>query len=149
MLSAIHLCLCKGEAELLSELSASSVGGIDGRIVETGVSALMMAAEGGEEAAVETLLEMKADPSAADHDGHTALMRAAFMGHAKIVGLLVKAGCAVDAVDAEGNSALHHAGRGAQEFVFDVLEMRHGANCELRNGKGELPEVASQPCRIS
>ena len=109
----------------------------------------MMAAEGGEEAAVETLLEMKADPSAADHDGHTALMRAAFMGHAKIVGLLVKAGCAVDAVDAEGNSALHHAGRGAQEFVFDVLEMRHGANCELRNGKGELPEVASQPCRIS
>ena len=93
-------------------------------------------------------LELGADAGAADSDGHTPLMRAAFMGHAKIVGLLVKAGCAVDATDAEGNSALHHAGRGSQEFIFDLLEMRHGADSELKNAKGEVPKVSAEPCKV-
>ena len=75
-------------------------------------------------------------------------MRAAFYGHTKIVGRLIQAGCAVDAVDHEGNSALHHAGRGAQEFVFDLLEMRYGADSELKNGKGEPPTVSAEPCRV-
>ena len=123
-------------------------GGVDARFEDTGVSALMLASESGDEEAVRTLLELGADAGAADSDGHTPLMRAAFMGHAKIVGLLVKAGCAVDATDAEGNSALHHAGRGSQEFIFDLLEMRHGADSELKNAKGEVPKVSAEPCKV-
>ena len=67
---------------------------------------------------------------------------------AAVAAQLLKAGCAVDAVDADGNSALHHAGRGAQEWLFDLLEMRHGADSELRNAKGEVPTVSAEPCRI-
>ena len=51
-------------------------------------------------------------------------------------------------MDAEGNSAMHHAGRGAQEYMFDLLEMRHGADTELKNGKGEAPKLSAEPCRL-
>ena len=39
----------------------------------------------------------------------------------------------MEAVDATGCSALHHAGRGAQEFAFDVLELKHGADAGDRS----------------
>ena len=147
--SAVHLCLTKGHSELLEALAAAAAaGGIDDRRPADGASALMLAAEAGEEAAIATLLGLGADAGASDDDGHTALMRAAFYGHAKAVGLLLGAGCAVDAVDREGSSALHHAGRGAQEWVFDLLEMRHGADSELKNAKGEVPTVQAEPCRM-
>ena len=169
---AVHLSLAKAGGELLGQLvdtaasttqqhatQASTSGdlggdggadadGIDSRLASTGVSALMLATEAGGVDAVRTLLGMGADAGAADTDGHTALMRAAFLGHAEIVRMLIAAGCAVDAVDAEGNSALHHAGRGSQEFIFDLLEMRHGADCERRNVKGEVPTLAAEPCRM-
>ena len=108
----------------------------------------MLASEEGNEEAVRWLLAKGAEVGAADGDGHTSLMRAAFMGHAKVVGLLIKASCAVNAIDAEGNSALHHAGRGSQEFIYDLLEMRYGANSELSNQKGEVPKLSATPCRI-
>lgn len=123
--------------------------GINCQFREDGVSALMMAAEAGEEAAARSLLEMDADASLADHDGHTALMRAAFKGHGALVGALIEAGAAVDAVDLAGNSALHHAGRSCQEFIFDLLELKHGADSSLLNHKGEAPKVAAEPCRVS
>ena len=108
----------------------------------------MRAAADGDESAVGALLAKRADPNAFDRDRHTALMRAAFHGHAKVIGLLCAAGVAVDAVDATGCSALHHAGRGSQEFAFDVLELKHGADSTLRNAKGEVPEVQEEPCRV-
>ena len=153
--TATFLCLKKGcGADVLAELAhaaAASAGDaipIDARAHETGISALMLAAEAGETEAVADLLEMRADPAAADADGHTALMRAAFMGHVAIVKALLAAGCAVDQPDAKGNTALHHAGRGAQESMFDFLEMRYGADCELVNADGEVPKVQAEPCRI-
>ena len=62
--------------------------------------------------------------------------------------LLAATNAAVDALDAAGCSALHHAGRGSQEFVFDLLELKHGADSTLRNAKGEVPEVQDEPCRV-
>jgi ankyrin repeat protein len=155
---AVHLCLAKGEAGLLEELlrerrdgdgaGPAGTSGVDACFADTGVSALMMAAETGDDAAVSQLLELGADAGAADSDGQTALMRAAFYGHTKVVGHLIKAGCAVDAADREGNTALHHAGRGAQEFVFDLLEMRYGADSDLKNRSGETPKLNAEPCRV-
>ena len=162
---AIHLCVANRDLELLRKLlelrseavcgndsnHASGDGGVEGvdiRFSDTGVTALMLASEAGDLDAVQTLLEMGADAAAVDADGHTCLMRAAVFGHAKLVGALMSASCEVDAVDAEGNSALHHAGRGGQEYVFDLLEMRYGADPELRNHKGEVPKVSSEACRV-
>ena len=163
--TAVHLCATKGEVELLSELltavgnggaggegggDGGGDGGIDVRFADTGVSALMLAAESGNSDVVSTLLSMGAAANAADRDGHTPLMRAAFMGHAKLVRPLVDAGAVVDAVDAGGNSAMHHAGRGGQEQLFDMLEMRYDADGERQNAEGEVPTLSDEPprCRM-
>ena len=145
---ALHLCAAKGRTELLDALlDGASDGDVD-CAGDDGETALMRAAADGDESAVGALLAKRADPNAFDRDRHTALMRAAFHGHAKVIGLLCAGGAAVDAVDATGCSALHHAGRGSQEFAFDVLELKHGADSTLRNAKGEVPEVQEEPCRV-
>ena len=97
---------------------------------------------------VKALIAMGADVDAADRDGHTPLHRAAFMGHTRVVAALAQARAAIDAVGMDGNSALHHAGRGSQEATFELLELRYGADAELRNGKGDVPTLSSEPCRL-
>lgn len=125
---------------------ARACAGVDSTLAD-GISALMLTAEAGEEEHVRTLLAMRADANAADRDGHTALMRAAFMGHGKVVAALVAAGASVNAVDHQGEHALHHAGRGAQEWMFDLLELKYGADSSLVNYKGEAPKLCEEPCR--
>ena len=161
---AVRLCLSKGQGDLLRELvtaaasrandnregasESARAGGVDVRSADDGVSALMIASEEGDEESVRALIAMGADVSAADRDGHTPLHRAAFMGHARVVAALAQARAVIDAVDKDGNSALHHAGRGSQEAIFELLELRYGADAEVRNGKGELPTVSAEPCRV-
>lgn len=156
--AAVHVCAARARTEVLNELllqeaereeegaCAVDCAGADG------VTALMLASQNGEEHAVATLLSANADAAAVDSDRQTALMRAAFYGHAKVVAQLCKAGSGidgfVDAADAQGNTALHHAGRGGQEWVFDLLELKHGADSTLRNAKGEMPEVQEEPCTV-
>ena len=113
-----------------------------------GVTALMLAAQAGEEQAVSELLAARANPSEADSERHSALMRASFYGHGRIVTALLAAGAAIDAPDAEGNTALHHAGRGGQEWVFDLLELKHGADSTFQNALGKVPAVQDEPCSV-
>ena len=113
-----------------------------------GVTALMLAAQAGEEQAVSDLLAARANPSEADSERHSALMRAAFYGHGRIMALLLAAGAAIDVPDAEGNTALHHAGRGGQEWVFDLLELKHGADSTVQNALGKVPAVQDEPCSV-
>ena len=139
-----------GAAQAAAEAPLGSAGvgaGVDGHSGD-GMTALMLSVEEGDAEAVAALLTMGADPSAADGDGHTPLHRAAFFGAAKLVNALIEARASVDAVDAHGNTALHHAGRGSQEHVFDLLELRHGADTELTNDKGEVPKLSAEPCRL-
>ena len=169
---AVRLCLQKGRSQLLLELlklsvelsapaaetatetgaagaeagTKGGVAGIDGHSGD-GVTALMLAAEEGDETVLRTLLALDANPEARDQDGHTALHRASFYGHAKLVQALITARASVDTLDHRGNSALHHAGRGSQEHVFDLLELRFGADTELLNSKGEVPKLMEEPCR--
>ena len=172
---AVRLCLQKGRSQLLLELlklsvelsapaaetatetgaagaagaeagTKGGVAGIDGHSGD-GVTALMLAAEEGDETVLRTLLALDANPEARDQDGHTALHRASFYGHAKLVQALITARASVDTFDHQGNSALHHAGRGSQELVFDLLELRFGADTELLNSKGEVPKLMEEPCR--
>ena len=165
--AAVHVCAARGRTEALHELlllheqageeaEAEGEGRGGPRAVDCagadGVTALMLAAQNGEEHTVATLLEARADAAAVDADQQTALMRAAFYGHGKVAAQLCKAGAGidgfVDAADAQGNTALHHAGRGGQEWVFDLLELKHGADGTLRNAKGEVAEVQEEPCTV-
>jgi ankyrin repeat protein len=57
-------------------------------------SDLLEAAEAGDTARVEQLLEQGADVNAKDKDGYTALMLAAFSGHTETVKTLLDAGAA-------------------------------------------------------
>eukprot|EP00964_Phaeocystis_antarctica_P052121 scaffold30494_cov72-Phaeocystis_antarctica.AAC.1 len=75
-------------------------------------------------------------------------MRASFYGHGRIVTALLAAGAAIDAPDAEGNTALHHAGRGGQEWVFDLLELKHRADSTVQNALGKVPAVQDEPCSV-
>lgn len=109
----------------------------------------MLAAEAGDERGTAALLAAGADPNRADVDGHTPLMRASFHGHMRVASALLRSGAQVDAADGEGCTALHHAGRGAQEFAFDVLELKHGADPTVRNKAGECPALREEPCRVS
>ena len=84
-----------------------------------GVTALMLAAQAGEEQAVSELLAARANPSEADSERHSALMRASFYGHGRIVTALLAAGAAIDVPDAEGNTALHHAGRSGSSTYWN------------------------------
>ena len=162
---AVYLCLVKDRGLLLDELlrmdqlrhgatdgevdsKGGSAGGVNCCFATDGVSALMMAAEAGELEVTRALLALGADAGAYDSDGQTALMRAAFFGHTKLVAALVHASAQVNAVDGAGNSALHHAGRGAQEATFLLLELRHGADTALANALGEVPSLSEEPCRM-
>lgn len=159
---AVLLCLTTQQRPLLEQLLqkphaaagetiSAGADGVDAPAAG-GVTALHLAAEGPKEgdgeATVRQLLELRAAVGLADSDGHTALHRAAFHGSGRVVGLLVAAGASPDQQDHEGNTALHHAGRGAQEFVFDVLELKHGADPEVRNHAGELPALQPEPCHV-
>lgn len=78
---------------------------------EFGVNALMRAADTGQNAIVQLLIERGADVNAKDKNGCTALMRAAIGGHAGVIALLLAHGADAHAVDNYGVNALTKARR--------------------------------------
>ena len=92
-----------------------------------GVTALMLAAEGGHEAVAQLLLQHGADVRAADIDGSTALlMWTALGGHEAMAQLLLQHGAHVAASNA-GSTALMLAAHGGHEAVAQLL-LQHGAD---------------------
>ena len=71
-----------------------------------GNTALIYAAEYGEDEIVQILLKHKAEIDKNDNNGSTALMWAAYKGRNDVVETLIKAGADVNKADARGNNAL-------------------------------------------
>ena len=92
-----------------------------------GVTALMLAAEGGHEAVAQLLLQHGADVAAASNDGATALMLAAQGGHEAVAQLLLQHGADVAAASNDGATALMLAAQGGHEAVAQLL-LQHGAD---------------------
>ncbi|EWY40129.1 hypothetical protein N825_03305 [Skermanella stibiiresistens SB22] len=92
-----------------------------------GKTALMLASEQGNSAAVRKLLTAGAAPNARSRNGGTALMYAASIGNNAIVRSLIQSGGAVNSMNVEGKTALMAAAsRGQVDTVRILLES--GAN---------------------
>lgn len=85
---------------------------------EFGANALMRAADTGQSAVVELLIEHGADVNARDKNGCTALMRAVICGHAGVIALLLAHGADAQAVDNYGVNALTKARRRRNAVVM-------------------------------
>lgn len=99
----------------------------DTEMVWQGNTALMHAANGGQQAVSRLLLEHGANVAAADSDGTTALMRAALGGHLAVVQLLLDHGADVKATEIDGTTALMHSALAGHEAVVKLL-LKNGAS---------------------
>lgn len=98
----------------------------DTEMVWQGNTALMHAANGGQQAVSRLLLEHGANVGAADSGGTTALMRAALGGHVAVVQLLLEHGADVKATETDGTTALMHSALAGHEAVVKLL-LENGA----------------------
>eukprot|EP00435_Cladocopium_sp_Y103_P041805 s2860_g11.t1 len=99
----------------------------DTEMVWNGNTALMHAANGGQQAVSRLLLEHGAKVTAADSGGTTALMRAALGGHVAVVQLLLDHGANVKATEIDGTTALMHSALAGHEAVVKLL-LQNGAS---------------------
>ena len=83
---------------------------------------MRLAAERGQHDAVQVMLDLGADPCAADETGRTALHAAAAEGQLGVIELLLGVGADPSARDAEGRSALDLAEAGGFEDVSQALK---------------------------
>lgn len=97
--------------------------------------ALLMAADRGDEEAMQRLLDAGVDVHATDADGSTALMLAAGKGYATIVRLLLAAGAQANATSADGSTPLMAAARAGHLEVAEIL-VNAGANASATNQSG-------------
>ena len=100
-----------------------------------GCTALMSAAQGGQEAVTRLLLEHRADVNAARSDGYTALMLAAQGGHTAVTSLLLESHADVRAADNTSFNALMQAALYGHEAVAELL-LKHGADAKAPRNDG-------------
>ena len=149
----------KGDLQGVQRLVRSAAVGINDRYPpDTGSTALMLAADRGNQPMVQGLLALGADCNAPElrpvrtikeavqssqrqgtsfeeaHYGHhgTALMRAAFRGHEGVIKALLAAGAEVDTVDSKGDAALSYAIYGKHRGALQAL-LAGGASPNLQS----------------
>ncbi len=100
--------------------------------------ALIEAAKNGDRAAVQALIQKKADVSVAEADGTTALHWAAYRDDADTVDLLIRAGAPVNAANDLGATPLWAASQNGSAAMVRLLLVT-GANPNLALLVGETP----------
>jgi ankyrin repeat protein len=132
--TALHLA-AKKQTEIV-RLLVHAGAAPDAR-TQAQVTALGLAADGGNLEAVRTLLGAGADAKGSEgRHKQTWLMIAAFGGHVEIMNALVDAGADVMAQDADGNTALANAAYTGQRAAVAWL-LEHGAEVNARSKGGK------------
>jgi len=108
---------------------------LDDATKDKGITALQIAAERGNEEAVNYLLEKGADKNRASHTGRTALICAAANDRLGTVRILVEHGVDVEATDEKGDTALMHATNNGHLDVVTYLVEEAGAQLSIQNNK--------------
>ncbi len=88
---------------------------------------LLLAAEDGDTAAVQQLLDKGANIEATDKLGRTALIKAAIVGKTEVIKLLLDKGANIEAKDQDGTTALGWAKVFAWDETAKLLR-EHGAH---------------------
>jgi ankyrin repeat protein len=101
-----------------------------------GGAALMIAAQNGHDAMVDTLLKHGANVNANIGQGRTALMAAASGGHSAIMQTLLQHGAVVDAQDENGWTALTWAARDSGQACVRLL-LDRGASVTKKDKSGD------------
>ena len=101
-------------------------------------TALMLAAEWGDLASVQLLLENGAIPAALNVENENALMLAAAAGHVEIVRLLLTFDIDVDALNSLRWSAFSKAAAAGQDTVCELL-LEHGASLDIYTEDTHIP----------
>ncbi|XP_042857758.1 ankyrin repeat domain-containing protein 65-like isoform X1 [Penaeus japonicus] len=137
-----------GDAEgLQTALGSLSAGALSTFLGDTdflGRDPLHEAAEGGQEAVVETLLNFGAQVNAKDAFGETPLHWASWNGHHAVAETLLEKGGEVNAKDDEGQTPLHFASEKGHDAVAEtLLEMGGEVNAKTKDGKAIGKRVTS------
>lgn len=105
------------------------------RLDPDGFTPLQVAVKNGRTAIVRLLLRHGVEVDKPDRDGHTALWHAVMGGHTLIADLLLKAGAQMDATAWLLDAA--HLGVRKREPIEYLV--RHGADLEVRDARGDTP----------
>jgi hypothetical protein len=104
---------------------------------------LLDAAEKGDLALVQSLLEKGADVNAKNGSGATALMLAAGQGHQNVVRLLLDKGADVNAKDGQDTSALMEASKQGLLEIAKLL-LGKGSNASATDNKGKTAAMYAE-----
>ena len=104
-----------------------------------------LAAKGNHEDVMRALVAAGADPKLNGQDGTTLLMSAARSGHVEVVRYAYELDPDINAVTANGTTAVHAAvlsfQASSEENVVEIVKFlaEHGANLEVKDGRGRTP----------
>ena len=115
-------------AVIVAAFIAQNVAWADGTLVE--------AIKAGDDRAVATLFEQKADVNATEPDGTTALHWAVYQNDADLVAKLIKAGAKVNTANQYGATPMSEAAVAGNPAVIEAL-LKNGADPESPNGDGQ------------
>lgn len=99
---------------------------------ESGLTALMWAANYGQLVTVRLLLECGANPHLKGKQGESAMLLAAANGHMHVVKMLIAARCDVNDTDNDGNTAMIYAAHGDHVHCISEL-LKVNADLTLQN----------------
>ena len=121
--SSLHIAISQGHTGVLRILLEHwmNTQGADGRDPH-GLTALMLAAAGGDEGMATTLLDNGTPVNAQTDAGTTALMYAAARGQASLIRLLLARGADASLENAHGNTALSLAQQFGHDEAVAILE---------------------------
>ena len=129
----LHQAAAKGNTEkVLKHLKKTEVNSVDGWTR----TPLHLAAAGGHQAAVASLLEAGASLNVQDRRGQTPLSRAAESGHLETVARLLERGADTDVADQQGETCVHSAVRAGAGDILGLV-LRRGANPDIINYEGQ------------
>ncbi|XP_048482111.1 rabankyrin-5 [Plutella xylostella] len=135
----LHVAIQNNDMESVMFLLSVEVD-VNSRVQDASLTPpLHLAAAGGDEALVRSLLLAGARPSQTDSSKRTALHIAAAAGQANIVSALVSGGCDYSLADAGGDTALHHAAREGQLQAAAALLQETDVDAARANIKGRNP----------